>query len=455
MSLDTHIFRAYDIRGDVRSQLTPDVVFDIGRALAAAHFPPKSRLLIGRDARETSPQLAQKLIDGLRLQGVDIIDLGAVTTPMLYFAQFRQPDAQGAVMVTGSHNPIHDNGLKICKKNQSFLRNDIAAVLEKMTDLPAPAQTPGTYAKLDIADAYEQAILSLVRPKRKLKLVIDAGNGVAGPFALRILSHFADTIEPLYCTPDGAFPNHHPDPSVPENMKDCKAAVCDTHADLGLAFDGDGDRLGVVDSDGTLIPADRLIAVFARDILSRTPNATILADVKCSKLTFDDIKNHGGIPHMTKTGHALIKADIAKNHAAFAGEMSGHFFFSEPWFGFDDALFAASRLCEIVANTNQSIAERLADLPKTFATPELRFDCPDDIKFDIPKKIADCYRDIYPVCTLDGARIDFPQGWALVRASNTQPVLVIRVEADSRENTQRLLEQIKRDIQNHCSLVLP
>ena len=431
--IDPHIFRAYDIRGDVRTQLTPDAAYQIGQALACSHFPAHSTLVVGCDARSHSPVIRDSLIRGLTEQGVDIVDIGQITTPMLYFALFRH-GFDGGVMVTGSHNPVNDNGLKICKKTESFIGKDIEAIFHQTRIEHEKSETVGQIRPSDIAAEYEHEILSRVKPGKKLKIVIDAGNGVAGPYAESLFSHYASELTCLYCEPDGRFPNHHPDPSVAKNLVDLQKAVLETGSDLGLAFDGDGDRLGVVDKNGDIIPADKLIVLFEREILSRRPGVTILGDVKCSKLTFDDIRKHGGNAVMTKTGHALIKAKIRETGAALAGEMSGHFFFNDRWFGFDDALYSGARILEIAANALESgcsVSDLLSDLPKTMATPEIRIDCPDDIKFDISKAMCDVYRHRYPVSDLDGARIDFPNGWALIRASNTQPVLVVRVEGNS------------------------
>lgn len=446
--MDSHIFRAYDIRGDVRTQLTPEAVFVIGRALAEARFAAGETVAVGRDAREHSPIIAQKLIEGLTLQGVHVVDLGQITTPMLYFALFGH-DFDGGVMVTGSHNPIFDNGLKICRKTHSFLGEDIQAVYRRTLEPFEAASERGTVRSLDVTQAYVDDIVSRVPAVSKLSIVIDAGNGVAGPFAQRLMSHYASELTSLYCDPDGSFPNHHPDPSVPKNLEDCRQVVLAKGATLGLGFDGDGDRLGVIDRDGTIIPADRLIVLFAREILSRRAHATIIGDVKCSKFTFDDIAHHGGTPVMSKTGHALIKAKIRETGAALAGEMSGHFFFEDRWFGFDDALYAAARLVEIAANAAQegkSLQDLLSDLPQSCATPELRFDCPDDIKFELAKAMCAHYSKLYPTSDLDGARIDFPNGWALIRASNTQPVIVMRVEADSAEAVNAIMADLKQEI---------
>lgn len=457
--IDSHIFRAYDIRGDVRTQLTPEAVFVIGRALAAAHFSAGSTLVVGRDVRTHSPALAESLMRGLRMQGVNIVDLGEITTPMLYFA-LHQADYDGGVMITGSHNPVNDNGLKICRKTSSFLGSDIQAIRAKTLEDIAPASVEGGYASLDIGQAYIDEIVSRVVPSGGLKVVIDAGNGVAGPYARRLAARYASDVVELYCDPDGTFPNHHPDPSVAKNMADCQRAVLEHGADVGLAFDGDGDRLGVVDRDGTIIPADRLIVLYAREILSRRQNVSILGDVKCSKFTFDDIRARGGVPVMCKTGHALIKAKIRETDAALAGEMSGHFFFGDRWFGFDDALYAAVRILEIVQRAGgASLSALIADLPHSCATPELRVDCPDDVKFRLASAMYERYKDRYPTSDLDGARIDFPNGWALIRASNTQPVIVARVEADSPESVREILDDLNAEIarfgeENHIQMPL-
>ncbi len=444
--IDSHIFRAYDIRGDVRTQLTPDAVFVIGRALAAAHFPAGSTLAIGRDVRTHSPALAESLMRGLRMQGVHIVDLGEITTPMLYFA-LHASGYDGGVMITGSHNPVNDNGLKICRKTSSFLGSDIQAIRAKTLEEIEPAAAEGGYSRRDISEAYVREIVSRVKPAGNLRVVIDAGNGVAGPYARALAAHYASDLVELYCEPDGNFPNHHPDPSVAKNMADCQRAVREHDADIGLAFDGDGDRLGVVDRDGSIIPADRLIVLFAREILARRQGVSILGDVKCSKFTFDDIRARGGVPVMCKTGHALIKAKIRETDAALAGEMSGHFFFGDRWFGFDDALYAAARILEIVqCSGGASLHELISDLPESCATPELRIECPGDIKFRLASAMYDHYKDRYPTSDLDGARIDFPKGWALIRASNTQPVIVARVEADSPASVREIIVDLNAEI---------
>lgn len=451
LNIASEIFRAYDIRGDVRNQLTPQTVLEIGRTLGLSHFPPGSRVAVGRDARTHSPELTKNLVNGLCIQGVHVIDLGMITTPMLYFFLAENP-SDGGIMITGSHNPINDNGLKICAHGRPFLKSDIERVYQKTLSTKTPAPIRGSVTPFDIFPAYLNAITSRVQPKQPLSIVIDCGNGAAGPFASQVFSHYASTLHALYCTPDGAFPNHHPDPSVPENMKDCSRAVCQYHADIGLAFDGDGDRLGVIDNDGSRIDADKLIALFSREILSRSPHATILGDVKCSKSTFDDIKKHGGVPVMTQSGHALIKTKMLETNAAFAGEMSGHFFFKDRWFGFDDAIYAAARLCEIIAGNRRPIRDILADIPQTYATPEIRIPCPDEQKFAFTQYVTDTFRNRYPTCDIDGARIDFEQGWVLVRASNTQPVIVMRAESNSESGKNDILNRVASEMMRYAKI---
>ena len=443
--INKNIFRAYDIRGDVRTELTEDAVFRIGRALTLSHFGPGSVLAVARDARTHSPMLADALIRGLRDGGVSVVDFGQTTTPMLYFA-LAAKTFDGGIMLTGSHNPIHENGLKICKQNNSFVRADIEAVYENI-DRPLPECDRGKLQNDNIFEAYSSAITSCITMRRPLRLVVDCGNGVAGPYVTRVLAALGCDVIPLFCDPDGTFPNHHPDPTVAANLTACRDLVLNKHADFGIALDGDGDRLGVIDRDGTIIPSDRLLALFARSVLSEQPGAAIIGDVKCSKFTFDDIRSHGGNPIMSKTGHALIKAKMRETGAALAGEMSGHFFFKHRWYGFDDAIYAASRLCEMAAKSDcSSISELLADLPTAFATPEIRIPCPDEAKFELTQALVDYYKLQFPTNTIDGARVDFPDGWALMRASNTQPVLVVRVEANSESSKHNILNNIAEQI---------
>lgn len=451
--IDRHIFRAYDIRGDVRTQLTPEAVYAIGQGIAEARFSRGSTLALARDARTHSPLLSARLSEGLRARGVHVVDLGQATTPMLYFA-LHMSDFDGGIMLTGSHNPINDNGLKICRKTESFLGPDIEAVRARVAEpfKALAASDLGQETQSDISEAYAKAILSRLKPARKLHLVVDAGNGVAGPFAVDILTRMGAIVTPLYCEPDGHFPNHHPDPSEPENLEDCRQKVLELGADLGLAFDGDGDRLGVIASDGQIIAADRLLVLFARDVLEKQAGATIIGDVKCSSFSFEDIRLRGGKAVMAKTGHALIKAKMRETGAAFAGEMSGHFFFEEGWYGFDDAIYAAARLVEIVARLGD-IHGILADLPQSFATAEIRIPCPDDLKFDLAQAMIDVYQKRLPTSDLDGARIDFPKGWALIRASNTQAIIVARIEAESQDEARKIAQDLVSEMTTYLKSV--
>ena len=455
--MDPHIFRAYDIRGDVRTQLTPEAVYAIGCALGVSHFPPGSTLAIGHDARTHSPLLAQKLMDGLRTQGINVVYLHSLTTPMFYFSLHRRK-LDGGVMVTGSHNPRYDNGLKICRATESFLRADIEAIRAAISLPLSHASVYGTFFQQQTTNAYVHSLKKHVPPPEKpfLRIVLDCGNGIAGCVAKRVIAEYASEVIPLYCEPDGTFPNHHPDPSDPANLEDCRQTVLSHGAHLGIAFDGDGDRIGVIDTDGSVIPADQLCILFAREILARRPGSRILADVKCSNVLFREIAQCGGIPEMCRTGHALIKQRMRETGAAMAGEMSGHFFFLDRWFGFDDALYAALRLIEIVSdsalhNGPSTVRGLLGNLPKTFTTPEIRIPCPDGVKFDVVRDVAGDFSKRYPTNELDGARIDFPNGWALIRASNTQPMLVMRVEADTSERLENIRSELHESVQRHAS----
>lgn len=430
MQIPEKIFRAYDIRGKVKDELTPALCFAIGRALGSSFISPGQTVLVGRDVRLHSQALAQSLQDGLCAQGVDVIDLGELTTPMLYFAA-HQLKAAGAVMVTGSHNPVDENGLKIVVDGQSINSEQVQAIKsivqnDAYNDEPQHA-TPRSY---DIFEEYAEALLrcfkihAFTRP-----IVLDAGNGVAGPSIIKLMQRLQIPHIALYCDPDGRFPNHHPDPGVSENMRDLARSVVQNQALFGLAFDGDGDRLGVVDENGHAIAPDRTLIFLARQTLKRNPGATIIGDVKCSQITYNEIARAGGKPLMWKTGHSLIKAKMRETGAALAGEMSGHFFFNAPWIGVDDAIYAALSLCEIA--NNEALSSHFADIPAAFATPETRLACPDEAKFAIVQDLKAYYRAHYPVCDLDGARIDFPNAWALLRASNTEAALVLRVEAQS------------------------
>lgn len=446
--MNPNIFREYDIRGIVGEQLTDETVATLGRAIGT--FFQKNdakRIAIGYDARESSPRFCDLLTIGLNETGCDSVLIGMVPTPVLYHTVFTK-DVDGGVMITGSHNPPDHNGFKICLGKDTLFGSQIQEIKEialRAETRPlgsVPTDIEGTFVNtrvsaLDVLDDYCRDIISRVSlGNRKIKAVIDAGNGMGGVTAVPVYRELGVEMIKLFTEPDSTFPNHHPDPTVTENLQDMIAAVRENKADLGIAFDGDGDRLGVVDETGRIIWGDELMVLFSRDILAKQPGATIIAEVKCSQTLFDDIAKHGGKPLMWKAGHSLIKAKMKETNAALAGEMSGHMFFADRFYGFDDATYAGARVLEILSKTDKPLSALLADLPKTFSTPELRVDCPDETKFDVVQKIADHFTQTNKVITIDGARIIFEHGWGLVRASNTQAILVLRFEADSKENVE-------------------
>jgi phosphomannomutase/phosphoglucomutase len=434
-----HAFREYDIRGIADRDLTDDLAEGIGRSLGELLVsnakPP--RLAVGRDCRLSSPRLREALVRGLLASGADVVDIGVGPTPMLYFA-VHHLGTDGGVMITGSHNPADENGFKVMRGKASFFGADIQLLrgwVEKQEYGKEPGP-PGKLETVDVQDAYVAAMKERFDfTGKKVAFVLDAGNGAGGPLGLRAMKALGLEADALFCEMDGRFPNHHPDPTVPKNLDALVARVKQTKARVGLAYDGDADRLGAVDANGDVIWGDKLMILFSRALLAKTPGATILGEVKCSQTLYDDIAKHGGKPVVWKTGHSLIKTKMKETGARLAGEMSGHLFFADRYFGYDDAIYASLRLLEILANDPRPLAEMLADVPKTFTTPEIRVDCPDAIKFDVVAAVTKHYKDKgYPVLDIDGARITFPSSgsapkWGLVRASNTGPVLVMRFEA--------------------------
>ena len=433
--MNPNIFREYDIRGIVGEQLTDETVATLGRAMGTFfHQNDAKRIAIGYDARESSPRFCELLTNGLNETGGDAVLIGMVPTPVLYHTVFTK-DVDGGVMITGSHNPPDHNGFKICLGKDTLFGSQIQEIKEIalagiFSTCASPHVSKGD--TLNVLEDYCRDIVSRVSlGERKLKVVIDAGNGMGGVTAVPVYRELGVEMIELFTEPDSTFPNHHPDPTVTENLQDMIAAVRENKADLGIAFDGDADRIGVVDETGRIIWGDELMVLFSRDILATRPGSTIIAEVKCSQTLFDDIEKHGGKPLMWKAGHSLIKAKMKETNAALAGEMSGHMFFADRFYGFDDATYAGARLIEILSKTEKPLSALLADLPKTFSTPELRVDCPDETKFDIVERIAEHYARNHEVITIDGARIIFEHGWGLVRASNTQAILVLRFEADN------------------------
>lgn len=434
--MNENIFREYDIRGIVREQLSDETVDTLGRAIGSFFASHNARrIAVGYDARESSPRFCDTLTRRFNAYGIDVVQIGMVPTPVLYFTVFKKP-VDGGVMITGSHNPPDHNGFKICLGKQTLFGSQIQEIKQIALSTPQPASTtPGRVEQLNVLADYIADITSGIKMgPRKLKAIVDAGNGMGGVTGVPVFEKLGVELVELYVEPDSRFPNHHPDPTVTENLLDTIEAVTAYGADIGIAFDGDGDRIGVVDETGRIIWGDELMVLLSRSILASKPGSTIIAEVKCSQRLFDDIEAHGGTAVMWKAGHSLIKSKMKETGAALAGEMSGHIFFADRFYGFDDATYAGARVLEILSNTDKKLSELLADLPPTFSTPELRVPCPDETKFDVVKKIADEFSKTHTVITIDGARIIFEHGWALVRASNTQAILVLRFEADSQKN---------------------
>ena len=441
--LDAGIFRAYDIRGIVGEGLTPETVELIGRALATeVRKAGEDTLIMGRDGRLSGPELAEALSRGARAAGVNVIDLGCVTTPMVYWAAANTPGVSSCAAITGSHNPPEYNGIKMMVAGDT-LSGEAIQKLRQRIEAGDFAEGAGGYAARDIAEAYRDDIAAKVQLKRPLKVVVDAGNGVAGAYAPDVLRAIGCEVDELYCEVDGTFPNHHPDPAKPKNLQDLIARVKETGADLGLAFDGDGDRCGVVDDQGNLLYADRQMMLYACDVLSRQPGATIIYDVKCTSLLGKEIVRCGGQPLMWRTGHSFIKKKMKETGAALAGEMSGHIFFNERWYGFDDGIYTAARMCEIIAAQDAPASEVFARLPDAYNTPELELKIEpfgEHFRFMEKLKATANFPD-GKVFDLDGIRVDFEDGWGLVRPSNTTPVLVLRFEGETPDALARIKDR--------------
>ena len=456
MTTNPQIFREYDIRGIADKDFDADFARELGRAYATFVRPTGAkRVSVGRDVRLTSNKYADALKQGLRESGLDIVDIGMCPTPLSYYSLFHL-DLDGGIQVTGSHNPPDHNGFKISVGKATIHGEQIQEIRKIMEARDyRTAASLGGEEHYEIIPAYqEELIKQFGKMPRRLKVVIDAGNGAAGPVAPRIIEAMNCDIHTLYCEPDGRFPNHHPDPTVEENMRDLIKAVADDHADLGVAFDGDADRLGLVDEKGKILWGDEMLVVFSRDILAKQPGAVIVSEVKCSQRLYDDIAKRGGKGIMWKAGHSLLKAKMRETHAALGGEMSGHIFFADRYYGYDDAIYAACRMIEILANTGKPLSQQLADLPPAVSTPEIRVDCPDQLKFKIAEKAKEKFRALHcDIIDIDGVRVKFPEGWGLIRASNTQPVLVMRFEASTAEKlaeyraiVERVLEEAKREV---------
>ncbi|MBI3814083.1 MAG: phosphomannomutase/phosphoglucomutase [Nitrospinae bacterium] len=429
------IFREYDIRGTVGKDLTHDVVRDIGRGYGTMmRNLGKRHVTVGRDNRLSSKDFRDAIVEGILSTGIDVTDCGLIPTPLLYFSLFHLP-VDGAVQITGSHNPPEFNGFKLCVGKTTIHGKEIQHIRE-IIESGKLSTGKGNLKEYEIITPYLEMVKSKIKLDKKLKVVLDGGNGTSGLIAPKLLRDLGCEVSELYCNLDGNFPNHFPDPTVVKNLTDLIKKVRDEKADVGIGYDGDADRIGVVDNEGNIIWGDQLMIIFARDILKRKPGAKIVFEVKCSQNLGNDIKKHGGIPIMWAAGHSLIKDKMLKENAEFGGEMSGHIFFKDGYFGFDDAIFASLRLLLILSGTNRKITDMLSDVPKTVSTPEIRVDCPDEEKFEIVKKITAGFKKEYEVIAIDGARVIFDSGWGLIRASNTQPVLVVRFEADTKEKLE-------------------
>jgi phosphomannomutase/phosphoglucomutase len=430
--LKSTIFREYDIRGiaDV-DLLSPDIEV-LGRAIGT-YFVRKAgkNINLGRDCRLSSDRLHHALLKGLLAAGCNVTDVGVIPTPLLYFSAFHLR-ASGGVMITGSHNPAEYNGFKVMAGKSTIHGAEIQEILRIITqeDFETGQGTLDTY---DIITPYVDEIASKFNFKRRVKVVLDGGNGTVGPAMHRLLATLNVDATEIFFDMDGRFPNHHPDPTVEANLTDLQKAVKEQGAELGIAFDGDADRIGAIDENGNVIWGDYLLLIYAREILTRKPGSTFIGEVKCSQVLYDEIEKLGGNAIMFKTGHSLIKAKMKQEQAELAGEMSGHIFFADEYYGFDDALYAACRLIDIVANSGKPLSAQTAGLPTLVSTPEIRLDTPDDVKFEIVARVAEHFRATRKIFDIDGARVLFPKGWGLVRASNTQPVLVMRFEAETPE----------------------
>jgi len=437
--INKEVFREYDIRGMVDVDLTADFVVELGRAIATyARTCDVKTLALGRDCRLSSEKYRDALVRGLNLSGIDVIDIGMCTTPMLYFS-IRHLEVGGGVMITGSHNPPEFNGFKICIGPDTIYGDQIQTLLRIM-EKGLYASGSGSLSFRDISKDYEDYLFRNVRIEKPLTVVLDGGNGTGGHFALPLLRRFGCRVIDLYCEPDGRFPNHFPDPTIPENLTELIRTVSREHADLGIGYDGDADRIGVVTDRGEILWGDELLLLFSRYVLKDHPGATIIGEVKCSQKLYDDIAVHGGRPIMWKAGHSLIKGKLKEEHALLAGEMSGHIFFADRYFGYDDAVYATLRLLEILSRTGKPLSVLLSDVSETFSTPEIRIDCPDTLKFQVVDAVKAHFDGKFPMIDLDGLRLTFPEGWGLLRSSNTQPVLVLRFEA----STEAGLAEIRR-----------
>jgi phosphomannomutase/phosphoglucomutase len=440
------IFREYDIRGDVERDLTDSVVRDIGRAFASYMSQKgKKTASLGRDCRLSSEHFRDLIVEGMVEGGLDVVDVGLVPTPLFYYSLFTL-DVEGGIMITGSHNPPSMNGFKVAFGKSTIFGDEIQYI-GKLIEEKRFVHGKGAYREYKgIIEDYYSFLRSNIKLEKSFKVVVDAGNGTGGFVAVPILREMGQHVTGIFCEMDGHFPNHFPDPTVETNMETLRRTVLEQKADIGIGYDGDSDRIGVIDDKGNIIWGDYLMIIFARDILKTHKGASFVSEVKCSKNLFDDVEMHGGVPVMWKAGHSLIKQKMKETGALLGGEMSGHIFFADKFFGFDDAIYSSLRLLEIMGKGNRPLSEYLANVPKTYSTPEIRIDCPDSEKFEVVKKLTDYYRGKFNIIDIDGVRTLFDDGWGLVRSSNTQPILVLRFEGQSEEALERIQRMVMEDL---------
>lgn len=438
MMINPYIFREYDIRGVVDKDLTDETVELIGKGFGSyLQKHSAKKITVGGDVRLSTERFRKSLVKGLRESGIDVIDIGPVPTPVQYFSMFHL-SVDGGVMITGSHNPPEFNGFKLSLRNAPIFGEEIQNVKQIILSQDF-SSGDGSYEKIDVIDEYINYIKNNINIARPMKVVLDSGNGAASLVAHRLFKEMGVETIDLFDTPDGNFPNHHPDPTVVENIHELIKTVKEERADLGVGYDGDGDRIGVVDEKGDIIWGDRLLIIFGREILKENPGANVIFEVKCSQALPEMIEKFGGKPIMWKTGHSLIKKKMKETGAPLAGEMSGHLFFADRYFGYDDAIYASARMVELLSKTDKNVSDLLDDVPKYFSTPEIRAETrTDEEKFEIAQKAKEYFSSNYEVIDVDGVRILFGDGWGLVRASNTQPVLVLRFEARNPERLEEL-----------------
>jgi len=450
MKLKPEIFREYDIRGIVDKDLTPVTVELLGKGIGS-YFRQKKRkeVILGRDCRLSSPVFSEAIGRGLQSTGCDIVDLGTIPTPLLYFSIYYKNQESG-IMITGSHNPPEYNGFKIMLGKETLYGKAIQDIYKIIKNGDFIEEKPGVKKQYNIIPEYMDYVVNSINIKKKLKVVVDAGNGTGGVIAVPIFKKLGCEVRELYCDMDGTFPNHHPDPTLPEALEDLIKIVLESKADIGFAYDGDSDRIGVIDDKGNIIWGDKLMILFSRDILPQHPGASIISEVKASKLLYEEIEKLGGKPIMWKTGHSLIKKKIQEEKALLAGEMSGHIFFADRYFGFDDAIYSSARTLEILSRSEKKLSQMFDDLPQTWITPEIRLYASDEVKFKIVDEVKKILSQKHRIIDIDGVRAFYPRGWALVRASNTQGALVLRFEADTEED----LKAIKRDVENTIEKVI-